>query len=188
MAFITTGRPGDDTFDTPDACVTQPCLFASVMEQCFRIQPGQTEIPISLSYEFVTEEVPQYLAYPNAWYGDGFQISLQIESDGTIDSIHVLAHGHSSNLAAQMTELPATPLASLPSGGSPLYHTGWQPLDFSIPLSAEVTSAGGMGRLRFTVFDGEFFEWPVPGTFDWTDAPFTDSALFSDGIKFEVDE
>jgi subtilisin family serine protease len=193
MAFITNGRQGetyDFIHDNSIESLTHPCLYFTFMEKRFRIQPGQTELPITFSYDFVSEEGPP--ADPSQWEpgdfnGDGFQISLEIDGPPDLTGyLHVLAHGQNFDPVIQdkMTPVTSTKSASLPAGDFPLYHTGWQTVTATIPLPVEVTSSGGMATLRFAVFDKGGGYGPG-GIGSVSFGVSEDSALLIDNVRFE---
>jgi len=141
------------------------------MEKRFYIEPGQAELPVTVAYDFVSEQ--------GDLDGDGFQISLEI--DGPTDEtayIYVIAHGRELDppFRATMTPLAAIPSVSLPAGDFPLHHTDWQTAAAHISLPTEVSISGGMATLRFAVFDQYVPQWEF---YKWGD-----SALLIDNIRF----
>lgn len=169
MAFLTNGRTGETWDFIHDAMLSyfHPCLYLTFMEKRFRIQPGQAMLPISLTYDYVSEENhPLYGNGEPIANGDGFQISLEIDGPPELKGyLFILAHGQNIDLADEnrITPLPETVTARLRSGEFPLWHTGWQTVSSSIPLPAEVAASGGMATLRFTVFDTGGAGYAGPG-------------------------
>lgn len=176
MACLVTGRAGEtwDFISDVEQSYYHPCLYLTFLEQRFRIQPGQTELPITLHYNFVTEELDWY-------HGDGFQISVEFTT-GSYRYFHVLANGSSveGDFYDQLAEVTGPPIAHLPSRDYPLRQSGWQTLASTVPLPAEATADGAMATLRFAVFD-------TGGNLAATDSFSVrmDSALLVDGVEFK---
>jgi hypothetical protein len=121
MGFISSG-PSDTQIQT-------------ILEQGFTIQPGVTNFAISFSYDFVTEEWPEY---KGSIYNDNMQITL-IKPDGTAAQLAFESVNGSAFFAVGGIDFPG--------GDQTVGHTGFKFVSMNIPVTA------GPGFYRIVVRD-----------------------------------
>jgi hypothetical protein len=107
----------------------------SILEQGFTIQPGVTNFAISFSYDFVTEEWPEY---KGSIYNDNMRITL-IKPDGTTAQLAFESVNGSAFFAVGGIDFPG--------GDQTVGHTGFKFVSMNIPVTA------GPGFYRIVVRD-----------------------------------
>lgn len=114
----------------PDSAQVQ-----TTMEQKFTIQPGVTSFVIKFSYDFVTEEYPEWV---NRGYNDDMRIVL------------IAPGGAETQLAFESVDGSTfTPVSGIdfPGGDSTVGHTGFKPVSVTVPVTQ------GPGVYRIVVRD-----------------------------------
>lgn len=107
----------------------------SILEQRFTIQPGVTNFAISFSYDFVTEEWPEYTG---SIYNDNMRITL-VKPDGTTAQLAFESVNGSAFFAVGGIDFPG--------GDQTVGHTGFKFVSMNIPVTA------GPGFYRIVVRD-----------------------------------
>jgi hypothetical protein len=121
MGFVSSG---------PDNAQVQ-----TTMEQKFTIQPGVTSFVLKFSYDFVTEEWPEFVGTS---YNDNMRITL-VKPDGTTVQLAFESVNGSSFTAVSGI--------SFPGGDNTVGHTGFKSVSMTIPTTA------GPGVYRIVVRD-----------------------------------
>jgi hypothetical protein len=107
----------------------------TTMEQKFTIQPGVTNFVISFSYDFVTEEWPEFVGTS---YNDNMRITL-IKPDGTTAQLAFESVNGSTFFGVGGIDFPG--------GDTTVGHTGFKFVSMNIPVTA------GPGTYRIVVRD-----------------------------------
>lgn len=107
----------------------------TTMEQKFTIQPGVTNFVISFSYDFVTEEWPEFVGTS---YNDNMRITL-IKPDGTTTQLAFESVNGSTFFGVGGIDFPG--------GDTTVGHTGFKLVSRNIPVTA------GPGIYRIVVRD-----------------------------------
>ncbi len=150
MAYVSTGGDSDRL------------LYATWLRQKFEIQPGQTSIPISFYYNFITEEQPDPDDRPYGPAPDWFSIILKTPDGVT----HNLMEGDVLSLASKLKDLYGLCLSDSDCLRRPR-QTGWIPVHKRV----RVPTTGGPASLEIMVSD-------------YADHIF-DSVILVDAIQFE---
>lgn len=108
---------------------------AASLKKTLTIQPGVTSLPISMTYNFVTEEYPEFVG---SIYDDSLEVTL-IAPDGTKTTTQL----ESVNTSAFF------PIGGIdfPGGDNTVGHTKWK----SIGTTISITS--GMGSYEIEISD-----------------------------------
>jgi subtilisin family serine protease len=121
MAFVSTG-PAGDNIDT---------AFA----QSFTVQPGVSSIPVQFSYNFVTEEYPEYVG---SVFNDCVELTLQTPSGELYSLAHESVNG---SIFTPITGI------DLPGGDNTVGMTGWKTVALDVPVGE------GPGEYRLYITD-----------------------------------
>ncbi len=123
MAILSTG-PSESGVET-------------TLSKSISIQPGVTELPIEFTYNFITEEYPEFI---NSQFDDTLLISLTLP-DGTVkDLITESVNGSEFTLVEGL---------DLPEGDDTAGQTGFKTVNFVIPVTE------GEGEYRINISDQE---------------------------------